>query len=63
MNPKFQGAQHDKRRYIRLTSNGTTVICEPHEVQGIVDDGSEYTTSEVWMSPAEYEALPELQGF
>lgn len=63
MNPKIQGSQNDKRRYIKLTANGASVICEPFEVKDMIEDESEYTITEVWMSPAEYEALPEFMGF
>jgi hypothetical protein len=63
MNPQFQGPQHDKRRYVKLTANGASVVCEPFEVADMMDGDSECTVSDVWMSPAEYDALPEFMGF
>jgi hypothetical protein len=63
MNPACQGPKHDKQRYMKLTANGASVICETFEVADIVEDETEYTVTEVWMSPTEYLALPEFQGF
>ena len=63
MNPQSQGPQHDKRRYVKLMANGSSVICEPFEVLDFFIDGDDYESEDVWMSPAEYEALPEFMGF
>lgn len=64
MNPQFQGPQHDKRRYVKVTANGSSVICEPFElIDFAIDADGEFETEDVWMSPAEYDALPEFMGF
>jgi len=58
--PKFQ----DKHRYIKLKHDGSFVVMEQCEVNDFVDgsDGA-YEVDEVWMTTAEYEALPEFMGF
>lgn len=63
MNPEFQGPQNDKRRYLKLTADGSSVICEPFEAASMMDDPAEYVISEVWMTEKEYQALPEFMGF
>lgn len=63
MNPKFQGPQHDKRRYVKLKHDGASVILDPAEVTDFMDGNDDYEVEDVWMSDAEYEALPEFQGF
>lgn len=65
MNPAFQGPQHDKQRYLKISASGgrSSVICEPLEASDWMDDEDEYVVTDVWMSPAEYESLPEFMGF
>lgn len=55
----------DKKRYIRMTIDGTSCICEPREVAVMINDfdGEGATLTEVWMTEAEYEALPEFTGW
>lgn len=60
--PKFQ----QKIRYKRVTYDDLSFICEPHEADGIImesDEPSVYTITDVWMTPNEFEQLPEFQGF
>ena len=55
----------DKRRYVKLSVDGASVTMAPEEVQSFMDgsDPPEYTITEVWMTPAEFEALPDFEGF
>lgn len=64
MNPQMQGPQHDKRRYSRVAAlGGGAFICEPDQARAMLDDEQEYAVTDVWLSLAEYEALPEFEGF
>jgi hypothetical protein len=55
--------KRDKRRYLKLTHDGTSCICEPHEGEQMVKDDPSLAVSEVWMTAAQFEALPEFQGY
>ncbi len=55
--PNFRG-----ETFIRISANGTSCIIEPGHVADFVD-GGEYTMTEVVMSRAAYESLPEFEGF
>jgi hypothetical protein len=64
--PKFQ----DKKRYVRIRFNGSSCIVEPNMVAQLVADdfsdrepGEEYSTEDVWMTPHEFENLPEFAGW
>jgi hypothetical protein len=58
--PKFQ----DKKRYVKLRVQGSNqqAIMPPEEVPEFTD-GEEYIVSDVWMTPHEYESLPEFTGY
>lgn len=60
--------KHDKRRYVKLRlkddpkSNECT--CTPEEAaQLMADDPDLEICNEVWLTQAEYEALPEFGGW
>lgn len=55
-------SKRDKIRFLKVTFDGTSCICEPREAADMMDD-PEYTVSEVWMTQAQYDALPEFQGW
>jgi hypothetical protein len=64
--PKFQ----DKQRYLRVrsVSQGSTCVIPPEALAQMVaddfsEDGEEYTTEDVWLTPHEYENLPEFEGW
>lgn len=41
-------------------------MVEPSEAQDFIDDAddpSEYTTTDVWLTPYEFRKLPEFSGF
>jgi hypothetical protein len=67
MNPAIQGPQHQKRRYTRVRHiHGGSFIDEPPVAEQFVSESEnpdEYELEDVWMSPAEVEALPEFDGF
>jgi hypothetical protein len=54
----------DKRRYAKLTYDGSFVIMEPFEaIDWLTDSDERYELSEIWMTDDEHEALPEFTGF
>lgn len=64
--PKFQ----DKKRYVRVSLKGCgSFVAEPNEAQAFVvndlidEQDHEYTLEDVWMTPHEYESLPEFTGW
>lgn len=53
-----------KLRLMRIEANGTYCICKPEEVAEFTgEDPGEYKITEVWMTQAELDALPEFMGF
>lgn len=54
-----------KRRYVRMSWPGTGVgscIVEPQDVSDMIEDGTPTLYEDVWMTPAEYDALPEFES-
>lgn len=54
----------EKKRYIRMSWPGSGVsscIVEPQDVDDVADD-SPCVLTEVWMTPEEYDALPEFES-
>lgn len=58
----------DKKRYVRLRlrsggSLGTSCISEPNEAVAAMADDPELVGEDVWMTPAEFDALPDFGGW
>jgi hypothetical protein len=54
----------DKRRYAGLTIDGSTAYMPPEDAIEVVQDGEgAYTLTEKWMTPREFEGMPEHQGW
>lgn len=60
-----KAAARDKKRYVRMTMDGSSCICEPGEAKDMFDGGNMdgCTLTDVWMTEAEWEALPEFSGW
>lgn len=59
-------AKNDKRRYVELKYDGSWVICTPGEAIDFVqdaDDGISYEMRDKWLTPQQYDKLPEFEGF
>lgn len=57
---------NDKRRYAVLGYDGQSAVMTPQEAERWLldfDNQDEYSLSERWMTPAQYERLPEFEGF
>lgn len=55
-----------KKKFARIEHFGSWCVCSPENVAdwtADADDPSEYKVTEVWMTQAEFEALPEFKGF
>jgi hypothetical protein len=52
-----------KHRYVRVTFEGQICTMEPREVEDFVRDTGPCALEDVWLSHAEWEAIPEFQGF
>jgi hypothetical protein len=62
VNPAIQ----DRRRYVRLSVDGMgSFITEPHEADAMVRDepNTPYKREDVWLTPEQFELLPEFTGF
>jgi len=62
MNPKIQ----DKKRYAKVKFQGGSFIATHEEAAAFIDDAddpSTYTTTDVWLTPYEFEHMPEFSGF
>lgn len=61
--PKFQ----DKQRYVRLEYDGNVCIVEPEDVEDMIEDhdpnDDPIQQSDVWMTPQQFEDLPEFEGW
>ncbi len=55
--------KRDMQRFVRLTVNDTSCICEPAEVASIIDDPGLYAQTDIWMTRAAFEELPEFMGW
>lgn len=62
-NPAQDPYVTQKKPYKRVAANGTSFICTPEELPGMIDDEAEYTITDVMMTECEVDALPEFQGF
>lgn len=58
-----KAAARDKKRYVKITYDGAPCICEPRDVDDMLDGCDGATIEDVWMTVDEYEALPEFQGW
>jgi hypothetical protein len=61
-------SKRQKIRFVKITYDGSSVYVRPNEVDDMVDKGTNYelegyVLTDVWMSEAEYEALPEFAGW
>lgn len=58
-------AKTDKRRYValRLRGSGPKCIADPVEARAMMFDDADLTGEDVWMTVAEFEALPDFGGF
>lgn len=55
-----------RREYTRVEFDGVSFISTPAEAQDFIsdsDDSAQYKLTPVWLTPAEFEAIPEFQGF
>lgn len=61
-----KASARDKRRFVKLTMYGSSCTVRPEEVADMME-GREpddpMTQTDVWMTQAEYEALPEFMGW
>lgn len=60
-----KAASRDKRRFVRMTVDGVSCICERDEVKDLLDGAgiAAYELTEVWMTQERYDALPEFEGW
>lgn len=58
-------SKRQKVRFVKLTMDRQSCVVRPTEVKDMMEDGEDanMTMTDVWMSEAEYEALPEFQGW
>lgn len=58
--------KRDKQRFVKLTLWGSACTCRPSEVADMLEGGEPdepMKQEDVWMTEAEFEALPEFQGW
>lgn len=61
-----KSAARDKKRFVKLTYDGSSCYCRPNEVNDMLcyeDRPQDFTREDVWMTEAEYEELPEFMGW
>lgn len=57
------GSKRDKKRYLKIKAEGSSCTVEPSELDSMTEDLEGFEVEEVWMTVAEYEALPEFAGW
>lgn len=55
--------RNQPKRYVRVAYDGASCVCEPRDVGDMIDGCDSATVSEVWMTEAQWEALPEFGGW
>jgi hypothetical protein len=53
----------DKKRFVRVSWDGQSCICEPREVGDMTDGCDGAVLNDVWMTDAEFDALEEFTGW
>ena len=58
--------KRDKHRYVRVVIDGQRCTMEPREAEALISsapiEADAYPLQDVWLTRAEFEALPEFQG-
>ncbi len=54
--------KHDKHRYVRVVIDGQRCTMEPGPALETLIQQEGCTAEDVWLTRAEFEALPEFQG-
>lgn len=61
------GLGNERKRFVRITYDGSHLVVTPKDVQEHVGDGNlpegEYKLTDVYLSEQEFEKLPEFDGF
>lgn len=55
-----------RKRYVRITYDGSSCVCKPGEAKDIIGDSFEpekYKTEDVYLSDQEVAAMPEFDGW
>jgi len=60
---RAKALSRDKRRFVKITYDGQSCVCEPREVGDMTDGCDGAVLTDVWMTTAEWEALPEFAGW
>lgn len=58
-----KAAARDKKRYVRITYDGASCICESCDVDLMTQDLGVFELEDVWMTEVEWEQLPEFAGW
>lgn len=60
-----KAAARDKRRYLKVRpiEGGAWCIMEPRDFEDMTSEFHTYEVRDVWMTDAEWEALPEFDGW
>lgn len=58
-----KAAARDKKRYVKITWDGQSCICEPRDAVEMASGSDGAVLTDVWMTPDEWEALPEFAGW
>ena len=59
-------AKTDKKRFVKLTMYGSSCTCRPADVPDMMtgrEPDDPMTQTDVWMTQAEFEALPDFGGW
>lgn len=60
-----QPSKRQKVRFVKITYDKQSCVVRPNEVADMTDGmaSKDHTLTDVWMSEAEFEALPEFAGW
>lgn len=55
--------RNQPKRFVRVTFDGLSCICQPCDVEAMTDGCDGAKTEDVWMTEAQWNALPEFGGW
>jgi len=62
----FDRQGNERKQFVRISLDGTYCIMTPAEGEQFLREAEypdDYTVADVWMSQAEFDAMPEFAGF
>lgn len=53
----------ESERFVEITINESTCIMEPHEARGCIEDETEFTVNDIYLTRDQFDNLKEFEGW